>query len=151
MALHDMQYLRNYTWIVRCTTAQQYLSRMLIARYQDVGMRTITSEQLNSGALASKPLVVIGPLIRGANRKLNSGILTRALDVGVTSQEPSEESKESFPDWNNVPGLFLTALPLRHFYCKSKDSNDRILTTAVVTLDGFTGRLTWLDFNVMPT
>ncbi|KAF7884738.1 uncharacterized protein EAF02_005074 [Botrytis sinoallii] len=113
-------------------------------------MRTITSEQLDSGVLASKPLVVIGPLTRGANRKLNSGILTRALDVGVTSQKPSEESKESFPDWDNVPGLFLTALPLRHFYCQSKDSNDRILTTAIVTLDGYTGRLTWLDFNVMP-
>lgn len=32
MALHDMQYLRNYTWIVRGTMAQQYLSRMLIVR-----------------------------------------------------------------------------------------------------------------------
>ncbi|KAF5867609.1 uncharacterized protein Bfra_010584 [Botrytis fragariae] len=123
MALHDMQYLSKYTWI-------------------DVGMRTITSEQLDSGFLVSKALVIIGPLIRDANGRLNSGNC-------VTPWTPSEESKEFFPDWDNVPGLILTALPLRHFHPESKDSNDRIFINVIVAVHGFLGTLTWLDFNLL--
>ncbi|CCD47608.1 hypothetical protein BofuT4_P035880.1 [Botrytis cinerea T4] len=72
--------------------------------------------------LAFKFLADVGPLIRDPDWKLKSGDLTHPFSV---------------------------ALPLRHFHHTSKDSNGRTFTTVIVTLDGFTGRLSWLDFNVM--